>query len=338
VPDPERIQLHPSGLSVFDECGERWRRMYEVGESGLPSDALIVGTAVDTAMMADLRSKLHTGKLLEAGQVAELARHAVHQAYRYYNLRYGLEDAVKRTLAFTHYAHERLNPKIQVAAVQEKWSVRLDDTLHRRTKHSPRPLRGRWAKIDFVGTLDIREHSYGFDSLTEPSGYIIRDIKTSGATPPGDAANGKHWVQLTSYALGCWTRYQKLPERVQIDTLVDLKNGIKHALSFGTRDNFDFAALFNRVVRFAQARQAGLYLPAPRGHWRCSQQYCQFYNSCPYTKNKQTVDLAVPALRAYKTKCIVPQIEPAVSPKRRKGEKPCPVSESPLAEQSLPVK
>lgn len=333
--DSERIQLHPSGLNVFDECGERWRRMYEVGERSGSNEYLIVGNAVDEAVMADLRSKLTCGELLSEKYVEEIAVHYVRSAYRRAHMVAGIDLSILRAIRFSLYAHKVLNPKIQVVGVQEPWSVRLDDMLKRRGG-----LEDRWAKIDLVGTLDIREHYYDFSSPTEPVGYVIRDLKTAKASPPGDAADGKHWLQLTSYALGCFTIHGQMPARVQIDTLVSGKGDrVEHKPSFGERTDKDFAALFNRAVRFAQARRAGLYLPAPRGHWRCSKEWCQFYSSCPYTKNAQTIDLAPSPLREYKLRVLEPpatKLKRKMVTRREHGTEQASVQKEPIQEERTP--
>ena len=288
--DPDRIQLHPTGIDLFSICGEAWRRRYEENEREGVSAELVVGSAVDVAITADLMEKIKTGQLLPLPSVVGIAQDEVRRR-RLPNDEYLLTRASR----FVAYAHRQLCPQINAVSVQHSWSVRLDKMLTRRGG-----LRGRWKKIDLVGTLDIREHYQDFSG----SGIAIRDIKTAGASPPADAANGKHWTQLTCYALGEWVNTGAMPARVQIDTLVDLKRGVTHKPSFGERDDFDFAALFNRIVRFAQARQSGIFHYAPRGHWKCTRQYCSFYDTCPATKNKNTIDLAPAIPKLYKIKHV----------------------------------
>lgn len=283
-------------LNVADECGERYRRMYEDGERGELNEYMIVGSALDASVTADLQQKLKHGLLLSDADAVSIAHESVRMAFTQPRapdkaLRpycYGRAESLAR------YAHKMLSPNVHVVSVQEPWSIRLDAMLRKRGG-----VRGRWSKIDFVGTLDIREHYYDFSS-TEPAGFTIRDIKSAGASPPENSADGKHWLQLTSYALGMWVKHHEMPRRVQIDSLVTLKSGIVHKPSVGERNDFDIAALFNRCVRFAQMRQAGLYMPAPRGHWRCTKTWCQFYDTCCFVKNKKTIELALPPTRLYK--------------------------------------
>lgn len=294
----DRIQLHPSGLTVFDECGEAWHRRYENREYEPANEYTVVGAALDAAVMADLNHKIKTGTLLSQDAVINIARLSVTEAFARGKLvGQHLENiCLSRAETFAGYAHRNLCPTIEAVGTQVQWSVRLDKMLHDRGG-----LRGKWRRIDLVGTMDIREYSYpdDFSSTTVPDGINIRDIKTAKASPPGNAADGKHWLQLTCYALGEWVTTGRMPKRVQIDTLVSLKRGIEHRISVGERTDYDFAALFNRCVRFAQARKAGLYLPAPRGSWKCSPEWCTYYKDCAFVKNEHTIELELPPLRGY---------------------------------------
>ena len=338
--DPERIQLHPSGLAAFDECGEAWRRTYEAGDRGLPNEFLIVGSGLDAAVTADLQNKLNCGQLLAEEQMVSIAVDRVRLGFlgrtsiRKRDLPRVRQESEQRVVAFARYAHRKLNPNIHVKSVQRSWSVRLDAMLERRGG-----LEGKWAKIDLVGTLDIEEWLYDFAHGDEPVGVVVRDIKTSRAGPPRGAANGKHWLQLCAYALGLFVNDGKIPLRVQIDTLVTGPHGVRHIPSFGERDKFDFAALFNRIVRFAQARQSGMYMPAPRSSWKCTPEWCGHFSSCSFVSNKKTIDLALPPLRLYNilNTCNDAKPEPAINflqwPKK---EEQCHEHEKERNRKSLP--
>lgn len=287
-------------LSHHDECGESFRRYYEQGERGHPNEYLIVGSALDAAVMADLKRKLNYGVLLDEDAVIEIATEHAYGAFTrptsiarkdFTRIR---DESIQRVIAFTRYAHRKLCPTINVKSVQRKWSVRLDPILLRRSG-----LEERYCKIDLVGTLDIEEWMYDFSSPTEPIGVCVRDLKSAKASPPKGAANGKHWLQLTCYAFGLFVADGTIPLRTQIDTLISGPRGVIHKPSYGERNKYDFAALFNRIVRFAQARAFGLYMPAPRGSWKCSDDYCDFYGDCPFVKNKKTIDVALSSIRGY---------------------------------------
>jgi hypothetical protein len=302
----ERWQLHPTGIGVFTTCGEKYRRRYlDHDRPRGRGEALIVGTALDVAVAADLLEKIRTGKLLPEGDVLDIARDSVNDAFtnevdcppaEKLRLRYAIQQRVKD---LTEYAHRKFCPTIQPKAIQRPFSIRLDGFLRRRG------IRGM--KVDMVGTLDIEAYSYDFSSATEPAGEVIHDLKSSKRTPPKDAADSMHWLQMAFYALGKEHEDGRLPLWVQIDTLVSLKKGVTHNPSRGLRSNLDFAALFNRIEHMVRSLRAGIYAPADRGHWACSEAWCEYYSTCPYVKNAKVIDLAVPSQKLYR-------IGPATNP------------------------
>lgn len=214
--------------------------------------------------------------------------------------------AIRRSVAFARFAHKHLNPTISPKAIGHRWSIRLDNFLARRG------VKG--IKLDYVGELDIEAWIYSRPAR-KPTGTAIHDLKTSGRSPAVDAADDKHFLQMTSYALG--TRVEdaaergvpveqgRMPERVQLDYLVDLKRGIEHRPLVSLRDDYDLAALFNRIEITARSLQAGLFPPASRDHWVCSKKWCGYYSDCPYVRNQHTIDLHVPDPKLY---CISPAV------------------------------
>ena len=132
--------------------------------------------------------------------------------------------------------------------------------------------------------MDLEEYLYDFSSAQDPHGVALRDLKTSGKGPPKDAIEAKHWIQMTSYAFGKHVLDGVMPERVQVDYLVDLHRGIEHRPVVGTVNDFDLAALFNRLENIAHALKAGVFAPAPRDHWTCSEKWCGYWHTCPYVQ------------------------------------------------------
>jgi PD-(D/E)XK nuclease superfamily len=297
----KRIQLHASALALFSRCGEAFRRRYVEGQIKPPANYIIVGRATDTAVSADLVNKIKHNKLLGAREIDDIAAGVVERNYRdEVDMRgesmtkgTARELAINRAKNFASFAHRNLNPTIHPKAVQRAWSIRLDGFLRRRG------LKG--LLIDYVGTLDIEEWLFDFSHLEpDPAHTAIRDLKTSMRSPQKDAADAKHDIQLTSYALGKLTEDAVMPERVQVDYLVDHKHGIEHKPVFGMKNDFDLAALFNRIEITARSLKAGIFVPAPRDHWCCTEKWCGYWHTCPYVKNKRTLDLKVPDQKLYR--------------------------------------
>lgn len=288
----KRIQIHPSGLILFNTCAEAFRRRYICGDKRPPAAHLIVGRAADTGIHTDLEEKLKTGTLLPDEAVEAITADIVEREFKeevdlegqpVQTKGWARGAAIDRAVSFASYGHRNLNPVISPKALHRKWSVRLDDFFKKRGVAG--------VKLDYVGEMDIEEYLHDF---TDKPGIAIRDIKISRRSPPEDAANAKHFVQLTSYALGKQVEDGVMPQRVQVDYLVDLKKGIEHKPRYAERDQFDLAALFNRLEVFARAFKAGLFPPAPRDHWKCSPKWCGYYGTCPYVRNPKTIHLSVP--------------------------------------------
>lgn len=295
----ERLQLHQSGLALFGRCGEAFRRRYVVGETHPPREYLIVGRGADRAIEHDLRNKIKTGKLLSAATIEQIAVDVVERDFmgdvdlngEYVSKGTAREYAMRRAIDMSLFSHRNLTPTIHhPKAVQVPWSIRLDGIL------AQRGLPGM--KIDFVGTPDVHEWLFQF-SDDEPSGIAIRDVKTSRRSPSEDACDSRHWIQLTSYALGMKVMENRWPDRVQVDYLVQLKKGIEHKSVMGLRTDYDAAGVFNRLENLAWHMKAGVYAPAPRDHWMCSHKWCPFYDSCPYVKNAHTIELRVPEPKLF---------------------------------------
>jgi hypothetical protein len=334
-----RWQLHPTSIGVFNTCGEKYRRRYlDRDRPRGRGEALIVGTALDVAVAADLLEKIRTGNLLPEADVLDIARDSVNDAFMHdvdlppTDRLMARRKIQERVRSLVEYAHRKFCPPIFPKAIQRPFSIRLDSFLRRRG------LRGM--KVDMVGTLDIEAYIYDFSSATEPAGEVIHDLKSSKRSPPANAADSMHWLQMAFYALGKEHEDQKLPAWVQIDTLVTLKRGVEHKTSRGMRDNFDFAALFNRVELMARSLRSGIFPAASRSHWACSKEWCEYFESCPYVKNAKVIDLAVPSQRLYR---IGPATnpEPTVNPPlafvqgaereivRKDVSEPCPTKKPP---------
>lgn len=304
----DRWQLHPSSMNTFNTCGEKYRRRYlDRDRPRGRNEALIVGTALDVAVAADLLEKIRSGSLLPEDEVLDIAMDSVNDAFTE-DVDIPPPDRIRRrheirarVRLLVEYAHRKFCPPIHPKAIQRPWSLRLDGLLRRRGIRN--------VKVDFVGTMDIESFVYDFGD--EPVGTIIQDLKSSKRSPPKDASETMHWLQMASYALGKEAEDQVLPIYVQIDTLATLKTGVTHKISRGMRDNLDFAALFNRIENMVRSLRSGIFAPADRGHWACSEQWCEYFSSCPYTKNAKVIDLAVPSQKLYK---ITTNPEPGFKP------------------------
>src|SRR5262249_24225730 len=159
--DAVRPQLHATAITM--PCGEQFRRRYLERDIIPPGVAMIVGTATDTSVSANLQHKIdHDGAQLPTAQLADLAADHVRAAFSGGGV-YLDDDDVAQGVA-----------RVRGAALDK--SVRLS-TLHARAtapKIIPLRVQRSWSlsiagvPFDLVGTMDVQEAT------------TIRDTKTTG--------------------------------------------------------------------------------------------------------------------------------------------------------------
>ena len=105
----------------------------------------------------------------------------------------------------------------------------------------------------------------------------ILDLKTRGKTP--SQADVDRNLNLTIYALGKSVADGKYPDYVGLIGIVRLKTPKTFDLR-GTRTIEDFNRLLLTVGKIKHAIDQGIFLPCDPGHWKCSQNWCSFFNDC----------------------------------------------------------
>lgn len=291
-----RYQLHPTGVAEFERCPERFRRKYIENQREPKSIPLIIGSALDAMVTADMHSKIRSGKLLPEDSTEDIVRDVIYDHFtgdvdvKRSELLKVKSETTARALQVAAYAHRIFCNSIpHPKSVQRPWSVRLDKLFK---KHDVS------MEVDYVGTMDVEAWQFDFAGLLEnppkPCGTSIHDLKIPRKAPSADAASTQYWTQLTSYALGKNVEDKEMPQFVQIDAIVDGKSRIAHRIARATRNKFDFAALYNRLITMGRSLQAGIFPPASKGHWICTEKFCRYHSTCPYVRNKVTVDLHVP--------------------------------------------
>ena len=71
-----------------------------------------------------------------------------------------------------------------------------------------------------------------------------------------------------------------LPPSLMLDVLVKTKTPKRATVM--TTPNGDHSALLQRIERAAAVIEAGAFLPAQPGHWKCSEKFCEFYDDCVF--------------------------------------------------------
>ena len=118
----------------------------------------------------------------------------------------------------------------------------------------------------------------------------IRDLKFSAKKKNQNDVDTS--LQLTGYALAFFAKHKKMPRSVIYENYggyitpakQDLKTFYNPLISNRTKE--DFQVFVNRMVETIKALDAGIFLPAPAGHWKCSIRYCEYAQDCPYLNSR----------------------------------------------------
>lgn len=256
----QEVKLTVSQLGILSSCGEQFRQRYIQKIRTAPNYSLILGRAVDSTVMADLRCKIATGELLPVKEIAELTRSTVEDII--------LQDGISLTEAdvgkgmnrikseLTHEAvvmaqihHTYIAPRIEPTQVQREFEIEI-------------------AGHTVSGRMDIQEGSRS-----------IRDLKVTGRTPPADEAERS--LQLTVYAMACAQLDGRIPDHLYLDYLVHTAKPSIVKLET-TRARHQFYAVEERVKAAVAAIESGTFVPASPDSWYCSERYCPFYLGCKY--------------------------------------------------------
>lgn len=260
----EKPTIHVSHMLMAERCGEAYRRRYIVGEIIPPDMSLHVGQACHKAGELDLRHKVSTGGLLIPDEeIKDIARDKISHDIERYGLLLSDEEqktgekkvigeATDQAIALSSLYHEGLSPKIEPVSLEH---------IERKFK-----LVAQGYPFDLGGKIDVQEAKN------------IRDTKTSKQTPPQSAIDASE--QYTMYAMAVKVLDGHIPKVYQ-DSLVKTKTP-KIDTKESVRNQEDFKSLINRLSRFAEVIEKGVFLPARRTDWWCSVAFCGYAKTCPF--------------------------------------------------------
>lgn len=257
-----------SQLSVLMNCGESYRRRYIEREFSPPGVNALIGSGSHSVIQANMLSKRDHGHLLTDEEVKQFAVDAFKRklvkddvrltadqkaAGREKVLDEALDWAVK--LAMLH--HTELAPSINPDKIEHPWRLEI--------KGLP-PI---------VGFIDLQEKPVGKEKIG-----MIRDTKNVAKSPKASEADESD--QLTMYALYTYFAEKSIP-LMALDSLVKTKTP-KVVTQLTTRKKVHLRTLFDRIAVLVQQIEKGVFPPAPRSHWLCSEKYCAFYGSCKFVR------------------------------------------------------
>ena len=259
-------RLSPSGLRLLQLCGEAFRRRYVEGQRTTYGTPVVIGNATHDSAEVDLTLKVDEGSLMVDEAVPDIASDAFERAWS--NPEFELDadqaqakakvkaDSKDLTIELAKLHHQTLAPVIQPALIEERLDIEVPGF----------PLR-------LVGYADVIE-----------TDGAIRDLKTRGKRPRQQDVDDD--LGLALYAMGVEVAHGTRPPSIGLDVLVKTKTPT--AVSVFGEPATNHEPLLRRIERAALVIEAGAYLPAEPGHWKCSEKFCDYYDDCPWGKVRRT--------------------------------------------------
>lgn len=247
-----------SQIITFLECGVEFRKRYIERLPSKSSSAAAFGTATHKAINEGcLRPKIisHTDAPLDVLQdmfaqeidhlKPEIEWDTAEKSTGVEKAHAGLKD---EGVGVVKVLHAEVTPKIQPLSVEQVIRIPLEGFA--------RDLQGCW---------DIEvEHG-------------IIDLKTKGRTP--SQADVDKNLGLTLYSIAKTCKDGIPPDFVALVGAVRLKIPKSFELR-GTRKQEDFDRVLLTVGKIQHAIDNGIFLPASGLSFKCSQNYCSFFNEC----------------------------------------------------------
>lgn len=267
---PKKPNISDSDLNMLYRCGQQYYYRRKEGRKVPPGIAQIVGRATHESVHLDLQTKIDTGQLRGAEEIADMARDEINGAWQAGirlmpdELKEGQKklkgEAVDLAVALSTLHHDNLAPIIKPVKVERFFRLDLEGY-----------------PMDLVGRIDIEEPD------------AIRDTKTAGKSPQEDEAHMSD--QLTIYALGVKATTGKLPEKLYLDHLIKTKTP-KVVTQSTERTEADFKRIFRLIERGIEVIDKEVFMPNPSGWW-CSDRFCGYWaDICEFGRRK-AVSIAV---------------------------------------------
>lgn len=262
---PRKPHVSPSAMDMYFRCGEQYRRAYVEKDRIPPGVALVKGGSVHKAAEVNFRQKIESHQDLPLADLESAAADHVDSTIATEGMMLSPEETtrgldkvkgelVDRAVGLTRVFHKHVAPTVQPVLVEKFVRIELPRHTH-----------------DLLGRLDVADDQ-----------DQIRDIKTSGRRKPQDEVDRSD--QLTFYHAAFKRETGRAPKGVILDVLVDTKTPAVQRLT-SERTDQDKQVFLNRLNAMLGGVKAGVFPPAPLGHWCCSPRFCGYWFTCPYVNS-----------------------------------------------------
>jgi len=264
---PPKPYISASQLTLYETCGEAYRRRYIEGERIPPGMAAHKGSGVHGGAQHNFTQKIESHEDLPLKDIIEVAITSFERRLDSDDVLLLPEevetgkstiigrakDSVSRmaTVLVEDVVH-----KYQPVLVEQKQKILLPSSSH-----------------DLVCILD----------LADDQDRVV-DFKTGTKKKPKGMADESE--QLTFQALTYKAHTGRMPKEIILECLIDKAKPENQTLTT-TRNLQHIEGLVARITTMQAGLEAGIYIPTTADNWKCSPRWCGFFNTCPYTQGRR---------------------------------------------------
>lgn len=252
--DLKRPKYHQSAIEMYLKCGLSYEYRYVEGIVMPPKAALTVGSSVDTAVTVNLVEKVKTAQDMPLEQVLDTYSTAFDLRAKETEWEDDEDPGKQKDIGaqLTKLHHEKIAPQIKPATVQEEFVIETDQGY------------------DLGGTIDLTEQD-----------DTVADTKTSKTKYAEDAASRE--IQPAIYDFAFEVLKGRPAKGWRYDVLIKPTKTkppeAQQVFSKVTQDDRNW--LFRTIDQVHKGIQAGIALPAAKGAWWCSKDWCGYAKVCP---------------------------------------------------------
>lgn len=258
----DKPYLSQTQLTMYERCGEQYRRRYIEKEKIPPGIGLVKGTGVHGGSKANFRQKIETRKDLPKKEIIDISVANFDKKLNKEGISLTREEettgykkvvgqARDAVVVLSALYSDCVAPKYQPQFVEEKQLLEVPEASH-----------------NLLIMLDVADIE-----------GIIADVKTSKKKINQQAIDEDE--QLTFYSLVYTAKTGKLPKAVRLERLIEKKIP-EYQMLESMRTMKDLRVIVNRINVMLNGLKKGSFIPCQSTAWWCDERYCGYAMTCPY--------------------------------------------------------
>jgi len=259
---PKRKTISTSKMKTYFKCGWMYFQRYHEKKPFIPTIPQHKGTSVHKSAEVNFLQKIQSHTDLSTSKLQEVAAGAFEERIKLEGLMMTKEEesvgmtrvvaqAKDRAVLLAGLFAEKVAPCHQPLIVEQDQRIRLSD------------------EFDLMVRTDL------VNDRNEPV-----DLKSGKRTlSQGDIDKD---LQFTIEHMILRKVTGKEPGPVIIENMVDTGKTLKHTRLVTSRTPRDYQVAVDQINRFVDGVRLGVFLPAPKGSWWCSESACGFARECKY--------------------------------------------------------